>query len=108
MVDELLKKYGVKYEDLTPAELETFNVMVSALQQTQLTVETIKESIQVAKSSVEQEIAQTPSNFFMWLFGWKREFVLKARLKNYLLLEQLLTSPEKAKKALEQSLKNIK
>lgn len=108
MIDELLKKYGVKYEDLTPDELDTFHSMVSAVQDKVLTVEKIRDSITAVKYSVEQELSTTPSNFFTWLLGWKRDYGLKARLKNYMLLESLLTSPARAKKALEQSLSNIK
>lgn len=38
----------------------------------------------------------------------EKDRLLKARLKNYLVLEAFLTSPEKAEKALRDSLKNLK
>jgi len=101
MIDELLKKYNLKYEELTPDERSTFSVMLDAIQQSALTVEKIKDFISSMKYAVEQEIVKTPANT-------KQDFFLKARLKNYMLLEAFLMSPVKAKKALEQSLSNFK
>ena len=37
-----------------------------------------------------------------------KDLQLKARLKNYIMLEAFLLAPEKAQKAVEDSLKNIK
>ena len=107
-MDELLTKFGLKYEELTPLEKETLHSMVNAAQQNILSVEKIKDNIQACKYSVEQELSNTPSNLFTWLFGWKRDFGLKARLRNYMLLEAVLTSPERAKKALEQTLSQVR
>ncbi|KKR30732.1 MAG: hypothetical protein UT62_C0008G0007 [Parcubacteria group bacterium GW2011_GWC1_39_8] len=101
MIDELLKKYGLKYEELTPDERTTFHTMLDAIEQKQLTIEKIKDFIVNMKYSVEQELVKTETNT-------KQDFFLKARLKNYMLFEAFLLSPEKAKKALEQSLSNVK
>ena len=38
----------------------------------------------------------------------EKDLILKARLKNYVLLEAFLTSPDRAEKALRDSLQNIK
>ena len=45
MIDELLKKYGLKYEELTPDERTTFHTMLDAIEQKQLTIEKIKDFI---------------------------------------------------------------
>ncbi len=101
MIDELLKKYGLKYEELTPDERTTFHTMLDAVEGNALTIEKIKDFITNMKYAVEQEIVKATN-------GTKQDFFLKARLKNYMLLEAFLTSPEKAKKALELSLSGFK
>ena len=40
--------------------------------------------------------------------SFTKDILLKARLKNYILLEAFLTAPDKAEKALRDKLKNIK
>lgn len=101
MIDELLKKFNLKYEELTPDERISFHTMLDAIQEKSLTVEKIKEYITNMKYAVEQELVKTGHEN-------KQDIFLKARLKNYMLLEAFLSSPAKAKKALEQSLSNIR
>ncbi len=101
MIEELLKKYGLKYEELTAEERTTFHTMLDAIEGKSLTIEKIKDFIISMKYSVEQELVKTKNDT-------KQDFFLKARLKNYMLLEAFLTSPEKAKKALELSLSGFK
>ncbi len=108
MIDEMLKKYNLKYEDLNAAELETFTSMVSSAQQNVLTIERLRDQIQSMRLSVENELATSPTNLFTWLLGWRKDYLLKARLRNYILLEQVLTSPEKARKAIDEALSHIK
>ena len=101
MIDELLKKYGLKYEELTPDERTTFHTMLDAIEGKTLSIEKIKDFITSMKYAVEQEIVKVGNDN-------KQDTFLKARLKNYMLLEAFLTSPEKAKKALEQSLQGFR
>ena len=101
LIDDLLKKHNLKYEELTPDERTTFNTMLDAIEGKSLSIEKIKDFIISMKYAVEQEIVKTTNDT-------KQDFFLKARLKNYMLLEAFLTSPEKAKKALEQSLQGFK
>lgn len=101
MIDEILKKFSLKYEDLNQAEKDTLNVWISSLQNKQLTPEKIKDYIVTMRYSVEQELVKTDINS-------KQDLFLKARLKNYMLLEALLTSPGRAKEQLEQALSSIK
>lgn len=100
MWDQVLKKYGLKYEDLNAVERETFGTMIEAVQQTTLTVEKIKDSIIKMRQAVDMELASLDNN------DPKNSF-LKARLRNYILLEALLTSPDKAKQQLEQALAGV-
>ena len=100
MMDSILKKFGLKFEDLRPGERETLYSWTESLQQNQLTVDGVKAYISAMKDTVEQELTKVNHNS-------KEDLFLKARLRNYLLLEAFLTSPEKAKKALERAVAGI-
>jgi len=100
MIDKLLEKYGVKHEELKPDELETLNVWLEAIQKSQLTLEKVREYISTMKNSVEDDLTSTKHNS-------KKDLFLKARLRNYLLLEAFLSTPEKAKKQLENAMEGF-
>jgi len=100
-MDDLLKKYGLKYEDLNITEKETLNEWLTALNQGQLTLDKIKDYIHTMKDGVEQELTKIGHEN-------KQDIFLKARLRNYMLLEAFLESPERVKKLIEKSLVNIK
>jgi hypothetical protein len=103
MIDELLKKAGLKYEDLNVAEKETLNSMLDSLTKTKLTIDKLKEYLANMRYGVEQELANEPEH--KWIFFRNdKNLLLKARLRNYMLLEGFLMSPEKAKEALERAL----
>lgn len=123
MYDEYLKRHNLKYDDLTPTERETFHTMMSSVQQGQLTVEKIRDYITSMKNSVESELStrkDSPQNFislltyFIPIIGiirkWYQdqyEISLKARLRNLMLLEVMLSSPEKVRQQVERSLAGI-
>ena len=94
IVDELLKKSGLKYEDLNVLEKETLNVWTEALQKGQLTLTKVREYISSMREAVERELTKAK-------IGTKQDIFLKARLRNYLLLEAFMISPEKAEEQLE-------
>lgn len=98
--DKILEKLGLKYEDLNNIEKETLNNWMESLQKNQLSVETLKSYILSMRDSVENELTKAEN-------GSKQDIFLKARLRNYMLLEAFLTSPEKAKAALERSLSGM-
>lgn len=101
MIDEILQRFNLKYDDLTAAERETIESWAAAFNQNQLTVEHIKAYIASMRDSVEQELTQVGHNN-------KQDIFLKARLRNYLLLEAFLDTPAKAQKALDRMLAGIK
>ncbi len=101
MIDEMLKKYNLKYEDLNQAERETLNMWLESLQKGALTIEKIREYVTNMKASVEQELTK-------YDLGSKQDLLLKGRLRNYMLLEAFLISPQKAKEAIERSLAGVK
>lgn len=100
MIEELLKKYNLKYEELKPAEKETLNVWLEAIQKGQLTLDKVKQYIASMKSAVEMELSKAKLDS-------REDSHLKARLRNYILLEAFLSTPERAKQELENVLSNI-
>lgn len=92
MFEKILEKYGLKYENLNYAEKETLQGWMQQLSEKKLTLDDVKAHIRSMMESVEQELTETSHNS-------KQDLFLKARLKNYILLEACLDSPEKAKKA---------
>ena len=99
-MDKLLEKAGLKYEDLSAVERETLNTWMEALQKGQLSVEKIKEYIVSMREAVEQELAKSD-------LGSKQDLFLKARLRNYMLLDSFLSTPERAKEQIENAIQGM-
>lgn len=100
-MDKILEKLGLSYSDLTSAERDDLNSWMQALETNALTLEKVGAYIRAMKESVEQELTATTHNS-------KQDIFLKARLRNYILLDGFLSTPEKAKKAIELQLSNLK
>jgi len=107
---ELLEQRGLKYEELNAAERETLNGWYKALSEKTLSVGDIQDNTRRLIEAVENQLAdlKESTSFWSWLFNRKKDIYLKARLKNYLMLYDFLTGPEKARKHIEQSINNIK
>lgn len=99
-IDDILEKFNLKYEDLNSVERETLNSWLEVLDKNKLTLESIKTYIASMRDAVEQELTQTGHNS-------KQDIFLKARLRNYMLLEAFLSTPERARQALEKSMVGI-
>lgn len=100
MIDQLLEKVGLKYEDLNASEKETLNVWMETLQKGQLSIEKIREYITSMREAVEQELAKSD-------LGSKQDLFLKARLRNYMLLDAFLSTPERAKQQMENAISGM-
>lgn len=100
MIDQILERLGLKYEDLKPAERDTLATWMESLNKNQLTLEGVKGYIASMRDSVEQELTKTGHDT-------KQDLLLKARLRNYMLLEAFLSTPEKAKQALERAMAGL-
>jgi len=101
LYEKYLEEEGIKYEDLNPTEKETYNQKVFDIKN--ITIADLKQHIIDMKNSVAlqlSDITDTDEDV-------EKDIMLKARLKNYILLEAFLTAPDKAEKALRDSLKNI-
>jgi len=100
MMDELLEKFGLKYDDLSLEERETLNVWTDAIQKGAVSVDKIKQYLSAMRDGVEQELCKTGHNS-------KQDIFLKARLRNYMLLEAFLSTPERAKEQLERAVAGL-
>lgn len=99
-IDGILEKMGFTYDKLNTVERETFNKWLGALSNQTLTIDKVKEYVATMRASVEQDLALHDNSRDKDLF-------LKARLRNYLLLEAMLEAPDKAKKMFEAQLSNL-
>ena len=100
MLDEILEKSGLKYEQLTALEKETLNTWMDALQKGQVSIEKVREYIGSMKEAVEQELTKFDLDTNQDLF-------LKARLRNYMLLDAYLSTPERAKEQIENAISQM-
>lgn len=96
-MDELLEQRGLSFEELSETERETFLKWEEILQGSQLSIEKIKEYIASMREAVEQELTRFDLDPTQDLF-------LKARLRNYLLMDAFLSTPEKARKQIENAI----
>ena len=94
MLDKLLEKTGLKFEDLSNDEKQTILTWTDTIQKGAMSITKIKEYITSMREAVETELSKADTNT-------KQDIFLKARLRNYLLLEALMESPDKAKEQLE-------
>lgn len=110
MIDSILEKFNLKFEDLTSVERETFLTWLDALQKNQLSLDKVREYIHVARAAVEEQLINEPEFIRIFLFKVenRKQILLKARLRNYMLIEAFLSSPEKAQEAIERALASIK
>ena len=100
VIDQVLEKYNLKYSDLNAVERETLGGWLDSLQKGTVSVEKIRDYIKAMRDSVELDLSKVSH-------GCKQDIFLKARVRNYLLLEAFLISPEKAKQAIERSIASL-
>lgn len=124
VIDDILGKIGLKYEDLTISERETLVEWTKVLDSNQLDVDTVRGFVHSLKGAVQSELEtmkqETPQSFvsllalFIPFYGlikkWyqdERKLYLEARLRNLMLLESFLIGPKKAKEALDRAIAGI-
>jgi len=100
MLNKILEKAGLKYEDLSEAERLTLNEWSEKLSKGGLTVDNVRNYIVSMRDSVEKDLTKTDLNS-------KQDLFLKARLRNYMLLDSFLSTPEKAKQAVERQISGL-
>lgn len=103
LLDKLLEEKGISYEQLNPAEKETYNSKNFDIPT--LTLGDLKENVFYMLISIAEQLS---SQLVVTDEDKAKDSMLKARLKNYILLHSFLTAPEKAEKALRKQLENLK
>jgi hypothetical protein len=98
-LDKFLQSIGLSYEDLTSDERDDYKKMYDTLNGQTMTVENIQEAIVKMREDVCNQLIDTTITD-------RNDQQLKARLKNYMLLEGFLRGPLEAKKAYERMLEN--
>lgn len=83
--------------------------MIEKVSSSEINHETLKDYITNMKLSVERELSEEPEFVRVWLFAFRNDknILLKARLRNYILLEAFLESPKKAKEALDRAISGM-
>lgn len=102
--DQLLKKLGISFEDLDKpghmGEKEAYFELLRQTEQAPLSVDSIRLNVMRAKYAVEMELTDPKRN------KSNDEFLL-ARLRNYLLLEGVLFSPQNAVEVYRKDLQDL-
>jgi len=110
ILEELLQKYGVDRNTLTAAESEVLDKWAKMLAIKQLTLSDIENHVNAMIESLERELTgheNPPVTFANLVFRGRRERHLKARLQNYIMLRDFVTSPERARQYIEKQLSSF-
>lgn len=95
-LDELLRSRGISdFDELREDEKEAYKKMLEIAESSVVNLEDIKKHVKAMRESVELALATEK-------LSEKEDIFLKARLKNYLFLENLFNRPERARYMLEQ------
>lgn len=99
ILEEVVDKLG-GYDKLNAAEAETYRSHLKIMEGRVLAVTDIKTFVRNMITSIERDLVEAKE-------GSDKSKNLKARLKNFLFLEQFIFSPEKAREALEKYYKSL-
>lgn len=108
MLDQLLEKVGIKKDDLTADEAETLKQWATQLETRQMNLHDVESYVNSMITSVEKELFERPQTLVDVLFRKKRHAHLMARLNNYMLLRDLLSSPARARAKIEEQISRFK
>lgn len=105
-IDEILSKAGLTYEELNATERETLYSMLDAVNKSAITINKFRDYIQTMRDSIEVELINEPEFHRVFLFRIenRKQILLKARLRNYMLIGAFLDSPRKAQEAVERAI----
>jgi len=121
--DDVLKRLGLKFEELNSVEKETYFQWLKVMESNQLTVMRVRRFVHMMRVALEEEMLkerkQTPSNFlsllslFIPFYGLIKKWYsdehrnyLEGRIANLILIESFLLGPKRAKEYLDQMISN--
>lgn len=100
--DDLIKSAGLTYEELTPDEKETYQKQM--LQVRNLSIDDIAKVLTKLRYAVELQLVDTPDSEDHRDANSK----LKARLKNYMVLEMFMLDPKIRLDEMREQLSKVK
>ena len=92
---------GVDYDDLNPAEQETYRKMLADIEQKDFTIEDFK-------SYVRQLIVDVSQDLSTYEKDSRKDLYLKARLRNLLMFDAMLTGKDKAIEEMKRQFQQMK
>lgn len=92
--------FGGDYDKLTPPEKEDYQKILTDIEKTQITVDSMKDYVSHLRQTIDTELSKFDNSR-------QKDLYLKARLNNIILIESFLAGPERARKQLEATLKGL-
>lgn len=110
MLDQILEKLGRDYDELEPEERISLHSIVEAAEKKQITPERMKVAISKMREAVQLALIDEPEFNYIFIFKVpnRKQIYLKARMRNYLMIESLFVDSELAKKSIEEAVARIK
>lgn len=95
LFDEILESFGISdYDSLNSLEQAELRRWVENAEKSTITLEDVKRGTMVIREALEAELVNLPE-------GDPKNTLIKARLKNMIVLETILNRPDKARAALD-------
>jgi len=94
IVDEWLSQKGLKFEELSHEERDTYVKMLEVAEAHPISIEDWKTFISQMITGIQSELVMTKD-------GTQKSIDGKARLRNMIVMQNFLNTPERAKKDLE-------
>lgn len=115
IMNDILTRAGLKFEELRPDEQESLFQMMEIASKGQITIENAKSHIRSMREAVEKELTKYPEGkvIKIWFLTIRlgkdrdKDLMLKARLRNYVMFEEFLSRPERAKEMLDRMLAGL-
>lgn len=107
-INTWLQNLGIRdFDDLRADEKETYFKLLELAEKSKITLEDFKKHVRQMRMSVEMALVDEEKFIFSKIFPFfkrknPRFYILQARLKNYILFENLFDRPERAREILDQ------
>jgi len=109
-MEEILRKFNIDRDSLNAVEMETLEKWSKALSQNVLHIQDVRVYIDSMIASLERDLFtdESPNTFANLFFRKSKRRNQEARLRNYVLLRDFLTAPERARSYVEKQLNSFK
>jgi hypothetical protein len=100
-LNQLLEKLGIKYEDLTDEEKQTYENWSNVLTTPDVTIDDLKKFLPVYIAQLQQEQNDYQNNE-------KKDLYLKACIRNAQMIQAFILGPEKQREWLQNNINKLK